>query len=135
MSNSSKQPTKMPPERSTAKTADAGQATPFENISMSSVADAAIAAPSKLPPAATNTSLTAAASIWNNSAHINGLWSINQDKNSWAAITGTGWKKLSNASDSGIVALTMLSSHAKQAGSPVNYREEDDAMIHEMYVW
>lgn len=38
-------------------------------------------------------------------------------------------------SGSPIVALTMLSAHAREKGSTVNYREESDGMIHEMYVW
>jgi hypothetical protein len=66
---------------------------------------------------------------------INGLWSINQNRNSWIGVSGIGWKKLANNSDSAIVALTMLSAHALEKGSVVNYREESDGMIHEIYVW
>jgi len=29
----------------------------------------------------------------------------------------------------------MLSAHALEKGSVVNYREESDGMIHEIYVW
>jgi hypothetical protein len=35
---------------------------------------------------------------WQNSKKINGLWSINQDRNSWVGIEGIGWKRLSNIS-------------------------------------
>ncbi len=72
---------------------------------------------------------------WLNNKKINGLWSINQNRNSWIGVEGIGWKKLANNSDSAIVALTMLSAHAREKGSVVNYREEGDGMIHEMYVW
>jgi hypothetical protein len=72
---------------------------------------------------------------WQNNKQITALWSINQNVNSWVGVSGIGWKKLSNASGSGIVALTMLAAHAREKGSVVNYREESDGMIHEMYVW
>lgn len=72
---------------------------------------------------------------WNNNKQITALWSINQDKNSWVGVSGVGWKRLANNSGSAIVALTMLSAHARQKGSIVNYRDESDGMIHEMYVW
>ena len=60
---------------------------------------------------------------WQNNKRINGLWSINQVRNSWVSVDGIGWKKLVNNSDSAIVALTMLSSHAREKGSVVNYLE------------
>lgn len=72
---------------------------------------------------------------WLNNKRVNGLWSINQNRNSWAGIQGIGWKKLSNKSDSAIVALTMLAAHAREKNSVVNYRDESDGMIHEIYVW
>ena len=72
---------------------------------------------------------------WLNDKRISGTWCINQNRNVYVAITGVGWKKLANNSDSAIVALTMLGAHARQMNSPLNYREEADGMIHEMYVW
>jgi len=66
---------------------------------------------------------------------VGALWSINQLRNSWAYITGVGWKKLYNTSDSSITAMTMLASHARQTNSRFDYREEADQMIHEIYVW
>jgi hypothetical protein len=77
----------------------------------------------------------AGVSAWQNNKRITALWSINQNRNSWVAVEGIGWKKLVNNSDSAIVALTMLSSHAREKRSVVNYREESDGMIYEMYVW
>lgn len=75
------------------------------------------------------------ATAWNSNKKVTGLWSIDQDKNAFARIAGTGWKKLANNSESGIVALNMLTSHAKAENSNVNYRDEKDGMIHEIYVW
>jgi hypothetical protein len=77
----------------------------------------------------------AGVSTWQNDKRISALWSINENRNSWVGVAGIGWKKLANNSDSAIVALTMLSAHAREKESPVYYREESDGMIHEMYVW
>jgi len=75
------------------------------------------------------------AGVWVNNKRIDALWTIAENRNSWARVTGVGFKKLANGSDSGVVALTMLAAHARQLNRPVNYREEADKMIHEMYVW
>lgn len=98
-----------------------------------------LAVPSLAPPAEVlrkaAKSAASAGTTWNNSQLVNGLWSINQDRNSWVGVAGVGWIKLSTASDTGIIALTVLSSHAKQLQSSYNYRTEDDGMIHEIYAW
>lgn len=75
-----------------------------------------------------------AVAAWQNNKKIVALWSINQNRNSWVSVSGIGWKKLANNSNSAITALTMLSAHAREKGSVVNYREES-GMIREMYVW
>ena len=74
------------------------------------------------------------ASTWHNNKKITALWSKNESRNSWIAVSGLGWKKLTNNSDSAIVALTMLAGHAKQIGAQVNLKE-DSGQIKEMYVW
>lgn len=79
--------------------------------------------------------LVSGIATWQNNKQITALWSINQNRNSYVSISGIGWKKLANNSDSVIVALTMLSAHAREKGVNVNYREENDGMIHEMYAW
>lgn len=78
--------------------------------------------------------LEAGASAWA-SQKVTGLWTIDQDKNSWVAVTNEGWIKLSTASDTGIMAMQMLAASAKQTQTPFNYRKENDNMIHEIYVW
>lgn len=72
---------------------------------------------------------------WLNDKRISATWCINQNRNVCVAVAGVGWKKLANNSDSAIVAFNMLGMHARQMNSPVNYREEADGMIYEMYVW
>lgn len=71
---------------------------------------------------------------WQNNKRITALWSINQNRNSWIGVSGMGWRKLANNSDSAVVALTMLCSHAREKNSVVNFREEG-GMVREIYVW
>lgn len=145
-SNSEQKPTLMPPAKLQLKDLASGKTTPMDNISVASVSTKKAKngsgtiehlSPSMPPPVTSKSGEVTAgtATVWSNAATINTLWSINQDKNSWIGDVALGWKKLSNSSESGIVALTMLSSHAKQLGSAVDYRTEDDNMVHEMYVW
>jgi hypothetical protein len=99
---------------------------------------AAAAAPSAEPPAAVDAGLGAGAvgaTVWVNNKKINALWAINENRNSWVGVAGVGWVKLANNSDSAIVAFTMLGANARQTQGIVNYRQESDNMIHEMYVW
>ncbi len=77
----------------------------------------------------------AAATTWQSAKQIVNQWTINQDRNSWIGVSGIGWQKLSTASDSGCVALTMLGSNAIITKASVNYRTESDGMVHEMYVF
>jgi len=136
MSNfSDQQPAQNPPTDSQISVAAAGDATPMDNSVMKIEAVEGALTQDDFSANQVISSVSATATTWNNSAHINALWSINQDKNSWVGIAGIGWKKLSTASESGIVALTMLASTAKEKNSLVYYREESDARIHEFYVW
>lgn len=72
---------------------------------------------------------------WQNDKRINALWSIYENRNVFVGVTGVGWKKLANNNDTAIVAFTLLSGSARLTQTPVNYRDEADGMIHEMYVW
>jgi len=85
--------------------------------------------------AAQAASASASATVWQYGKKINALWSINENRNSWVGVTGVGWVKLANNNDTAIVALTMLGADAKLTQGTVNYRQESDGMIHEMYVW
>jgi hypothetical protein len=88
-------------------------------------------APSVRPVEGVSAGITA----WQNNKRVTGLWSINQDKNAWVHVDGIGWKKLANNSASAIIALTLLGTHAREKAAVVNYREESDGLIHEIYVW
>lgn len=102
----------------------------------SGAAAAGGSAPQQAPPAASQSSTGGGAGAWNNNARITGLWSINEDKNSWVYVTNVGWVKLANNSESAIIALTILSAHAKQMASTVNYNTDDGTgQLTQMYVW
>jgi len=77
----------------------------------------------------------AAGTTWQSTKWIVSQWTINQDRNSWIGVAGIGWQKLSTASDSGCVALTMLAANALVSKAPVSYRTESDGMVHEIYVF
>jgi hypothetical protein len=87
-----------------------------------------------MPPEAEEAVGAAFGATWYNSKKITALWSINQNRNSWIGVSGLGWKKLANTSDSAVMALTLLASHAKQMNRNVNIRE-DTGQIREIYVW
>ena len=107
-----------------------------------------VGAPTAEPPASALAAAAAAAegtaaaadggigaSVWVNGKKVNALWAINQNRNSWISVVGVGWVKFANNSDSAIVAFTMLGADAKLTQGTVNYRQESDNMIHEIYVW
>jgi hypothetical protein len=87
------------------------------------------------PPGVKEAVRGAAATVWVNNVVVNALWSINQNRNSWAAFAGNGWQKFANNSDSAIIAFTTLAAHARVAQGPTSYRQEADNMVHELYVW
>jgi len=72
---------------------------------------------------------------WQNDKKVDALWTINQDRNSWVGIAGIGWKKLAGPNETALSALTMLAAHARATGSIINFRDESDNLIHEVYVW
>jgi hypothetical protein len=91
--------------------------------------------PSQAVAGVTAQASVAAGTIWHSQKNIVNQWTINQDRNSWIGVAGTGWQKLSNASDSGCVSLTMLAASALITKASVNYRTEADGMVHEIYVF
>jgi hypothetical protein len=74
-------------------------------------------------------------SAWQNTKKVEALWTINQDRNSWVGIAGIGWKKLAGPNETAVSAMTMLVAHARATDSVINYRDESDNLIHEVYVW
>lgn len=85
------------------------------------------------PPA--ELSVGGAVGAWLSDKRFTATWGVAESRNAWVHVDTIGWKKLANTTDSSFVALTMLAAHARQLNRPVNYREEADGMIRELYVW
>jgi hypothetical protein len=92
------------------------------------------AQPTLQPPAAAAVSGDAIG-LWLTNRHIDALYSTYSARFSWMHVAGSVWRRFSPASDSGVAALALLAAHARDRGRPVNYREEADQLVHEMYVW
>jgi hypothetical protein len=73
--------------------------------------------------------------LWVSNKHVDALYSTYAARFSWMHVSGGPWRRFSPVSDSGVAALALLAAHARDRGRPVNYREEADQLIHEMYVW
>ena len=71
---------------------------------------------------------------WENNRQVEGLWSIDQDRNAWAYFDGgVGWRKISPDDDNIFLdALVQLTS-AKEGGRPVSFYE-DQGVIKQLYV-
>lgn len=131
-----KMPGELPPGVQTnGQTVSVGDAQPQAltktELEMMYSASALAAAPTLAPPEAAGAE--AAVTAWVD-GKVSALWSINQNRNSWAGFPA-GWKKFANNSDSAIMAFTILASIAKLTQAPTKYREEADHMVHELYVF
>ena len=102
---------------------------------------AARSAPRKVPvrPSQPDTGVlpeaVEAAGVWQTNKRVNALWGTNEPRNTWVMIAGVGWKRLATSTDSSALALTVLASLGKLTQARVDYREESDGFIHELYVW
>lgn len=57
---------------------------------------------------------------WYNNKKIVGLWAIDQDRNAWAYLDGSGWKKIATDTDNIFFDLLTLLVAAKAGNRPVN---------------
>ena len=128
-------PTALPPATATVSSGDCGCNGSTAVSSASSVlvgASSASQAPSLRPD---SSNAGAVAATWQSNVHVIGLWSINQDRNTWVYLDNVGWRRLSGASESGLVSMNMLAAHAYQLGSSSSLYEGDDGNISQLYVW
>ncbi len=75
------------------------------------------------------------AGLWATNKHVDALYATYAARFSWMHVAGGPWRRFSPTSDSGVAALALLAAHARDRGRPVNFREEADQFVHEMYVW
>lgn len=136
-------PTKVPPQTKAASSTAveaAGDARPMLDLTDAGLAaEVAEAGPTLAPPStgagAAAAAETDAAGAWVSNVTINALWTINQPRNAWANVVGTGWRRIYAGSDGAFQALCTLASQARQTNRPCNVRVEADGMIHEIYLW
>ena len=122
-------PTQLPPRESTGANS-AGSST---GVFAAGMRDMRGQAAPTLPTTAGGA--VTAITTWQANKKVNALWTINQDRNSWFGVEGIGWRHLANVDETSVTALTMLVGHARATGALVNYREESDNLVHEIYVW
>jgi hypothetical protein len=137
-------PAKTTPSRATSEgSSEVGMTEPkmptSEQLAASLAQTGATAEPTQLPPGVEG---AAAAEVdsgvtgtWRNGVTVTALWSINEVRNAWMLVQGVGWRKLYNGSDGAFTALTTLASQARQTGRSINFREETNGMVYEIYLW
>lgn len=99
--------------------------------------------PSMQPPASNGATTAQAAQAgaggvtgaWHNGVTVDALWAINETRNAFMRVAGVGWKKLYNGRDGAFTALVTLAAQARQTGRTINYRDEADGMVYEIYLW
>jgi len=70
---------------------------------------------------------------WLNNTRVIGLWTIDQDRNAWAYLSGIGWRRIAWDNDNIFIDLLRLVAAAKEGGRPVNVYEQD-GVIKQIYV-
>jgi hypothetical protein len=132
-------PTESPPEATEGNGAGTTVEAPrdLEDLASELMAGAtaagAVAEPTLEPPAAAVTG--DGVGLWVTNKHVDALYSTYAARFSWMHVAGGVWRRFAPVSDSGVAALALLAAHARDRGRPVNYREEADQFVHEMYVW
>jgi hypothetical protein len=97
------------------------------------------AEPTQLPPGVAGAEAVAAATAvtgtWQTGITVTALWSINEIRNAWFYSPNVGWRKLYNGKDGAFTALVTLAAQARQTNRQINFREEADGMVYEIYLW
>jgi hypothetical protein len=138
-------PTELPPNGGSAAGAGNGAATveaprDLDELTSDLIAGAGgagtlEAAPTLQPPAAATGVSGEGIGLWQTNRQVDALYATYAARFSWMHVAAGPWRRFSPASDSGVAALALLAAHARDRGRPVNFREEADQLIHEMYVW
>jgi hypothetical protein len=129
------------PSEAAMKTTAAALAVPEpltpDQLQGSTQTSAATTSEPVLGPRASGATLAAAggAGTWQGNQTIGALWSSNDKDNAYAWINGVGWRRLAPTSDASLMAMNILTRLGRDSGAPINYREEADGAIHEIYLW
>ncbi len=65
---------------------------------------------------------------------VGGLWTSDQNLNGWLWFEKENWLRLSEASESGLLAMLMIAASGKETGTPCLYRKDAEGKIRELYV-
>jgi hypothetical protein len=65
---------------------------------------------------------------------VGGLWTVDQNGTGWLWTAQENWVRLSDATESGLMAMLMLAASGKETGTPCLYRKGDDGKINELYI-
>jgi hypothetical protein len=65
---------------------------------------------------------------------VGGLWTTDQNLNGWLWFAQENWVRVSDATESGLMAMMMLGGSGKETGTPCLYRKDVDGEIKEMYI-
>jgi len=71
--------------------------------------------------------------MWHHNTKVAGLWANEFDRNTWAYLTGVGWRKVSDASRTTHETMLAQLVGAKTAGTPISALDQANE-IHEIYV-
>jgi hypothetical protein len=144
MTRTRRQPSMEPPEAAVgARNGGVGTTKPkppTDQQLKATLAPAATGQPALLPPgvdpgAAAGAAVGAVTGTWRSGVTVTALWSINETRNAWMYVPSLGWRKLFNGKDGAFTALVTLASQARQTGRTINFREEADGMVYEIYLW
>ena len=95
-----------------------------------------LGAPGMEPPGSVGAraAVTAVAAVQTDK-RVSALWCNRSPRNAWMHVTGIGWKRLSPANDSSWNAMVLLATQARQTGCRIDYRDEADGLVHEIFLW
>lgn len=71
---------------------------------------------------------------WVNGKKVQGIWTINQERNAWVYLSDTGWKRISNSNDDAFLNILNQLAAAKAANANVNVYVEN-GLITVVYVF
>lgn len=86
--------------------------------------------PTMQPPTASD---GAAAAI--NGKVVDALFSDGANRNAWMAIRDVGWRKVSQASDSGAMAISIIAGVAMQTGRAPGLEDDAAQLIQSIVLW
>jgi hypothetical protein len=72
---------------------------------------------------------------WTDALPVHGRVTVHADRGHELGNDAIEFPPLDGTRPTAVVALTILGTVAKQTQGPVNYRQEADGLVHEMYVW